>query len=331
MKFKHLILSGVVTLGFASGLASCGKVDGPTIGILKWVGANALNEAQRGFVDGLKEAHFEAGVNINIEYRDANGSSTDVSPLANSLLRNCDITLGIATPSAKALQAASEEMGLSKPLLFTAVTDAEDAGLVEQNEHPNGYITGTSDINPIEEQIQLIKDCLPGRSSKIKLGFAYTDGESNSLIQANRAKAEADRLGMDVEEEFGVCTGASDIPQVIGNLARKVDALYIPTDNNLAENMTAVYDNSNRVLISTGEVGQVIAGGHVSLSVDYYVLGKMTGHMAADILKGARPGDMPVQHIDASDCEYVYSSTWCRQSGITLPDEIIQKSRDVNA
>lgn len=329
MKLKHLILSGVVTLGFASGLASCGKVDGPTIGILKWVGANALNEAQRGFVDALKDAHFVEGENINIEYRDANAKAADATALASSLLRNCDMTLGIATPSATALHAISEEMGLSKPLLFTAVTDAVDAGLVESIEHPGGYITGTSDINPVEEQIQLIKDCFPNATSPIRVGIAYTQGESNSLIQADRARDEAVRLGMQVQT--GECIGASDLPQVINNLSRNVDALYIPTDNNLADNMTAVYNNSNNVLISTGEVGQVIAGGHVSLSVDYYELGKMTGYMAADILKSARPGNMPVQHIDGRDCEYVYSSTWCRQSGITLPDEIIQKSRDVNA
>lgn len=326
MKIKRLmtVIVGVAMCG--TFLASCGKVDGPTVGILKWVSASALNEAERGFIDGLKEGGYVPGQNLNVSYENANDKPADAITQAQKLLRNSDITLGIATPAAQALQAQSLELGLEKPILFTAVTDPVGAELVASEARPGGFITGTSDLNPIEEQIELIKECLPGINT---LGVCYNQSEQNSRVQAERAQAKAEAEGIAVR--VSTISSAAEIQTTINSLSQSVDALYIPTDNTLADNMPTVFASANNKLICTGEANQVANGGHVSLSIDYYKLGKTTGLMAARILDGADPATMPVQKQPAEELEYVYSSVNCRESNISLPASVINKSRDVNA
>lgn len=326
MKIKRLMTVIVGAAMCGTFLASCGKVDGPTVGILKWVGASALNEAERGFIDGLKEGGYVPGQNLNVSYENANDKPADAITQAQKLLRNSDITLGIATPAAQALQAQSLELGLEKPILFTAVTDPVGAELVASEERPGGFITGTSDLNPIEEQIELIKECLPGINT---LGICYNQSEQNSRVQAERAQVKAEAEGITVH--VSTISSAAEIQTTINSLSQSVDALYIPTDNTLADNMPTVFASANNKLICTGEANQVVNGGHVSLSIDYYKLGRTTGLMAARILDGADPATMPVQKQTAEELEYVYSSVNCSESNIHLPTSVINKSRDVNA
>lgn len=327
MKIKRIITVIASTVMCAGFLASCGKVDGPTIGILKWVGVDALNEAERGFVKALADEGYVEGENINFLYECANDKQADAIPQAQRLLRNSDLTLGIATSAATTLQTQSQELGVEKPILFTAVTDPKNANLVASNEHPGGFITGTSDMNPVAEQIRLIKECLPFAQ---KVGICYNQNEQNSLVQAQLATAAAKDAGLDVQTS--TCSSAADVDIAISTLANSVDAIYIPTDNTLADNMATVLANSNGTLICAGEVGQVVSGAHVSLSINYFKLGEMTGRMAAQILKGeAVPADIPVGRESIEDLEYVYSSVNCASSGVTLPSSVIAKSRDVNA
>ena len=116
----------------------------------------------------------------------------------NAILKtsSSDLTLGIGTGASKALYSAQINSGSTNPILFTAVTDAVAAELVESNENSGNYITGTSDANPVEAQISLIKECLPDAK---KIGIIYTQSEVNSEVQANEAKEEAERQGLTVE------------------------------------------------------------------------------------------------------------------------------------
>ena len=191
MKRKNLLLA-TACLSLVS-LTSCG---GKTkIGILQPVEHSALSAARLGFIEGLKEKGFEDGKNITIYYQNANDEPANQTQYAKSLTAKCDITLGIGTGSSQALQAAHVNSGSTKPILFTAVTDPVDAKLVASNDAPGGFITGTSDMNPVEAQIDLIKTCLPDVD---KIGIIYTQSETNSKVQANLAKAEAEKYGISV-------------------------------------------------------------------------------------------------------------------------------------
>ncbi len=299
------------------------------IGILQPIEHDALSKAREGFINALDTAGYKDGQNITITYSNANGVSSDQNTLAKNLTSSCDLTLGIGTGASQALHSAQINSGSTNPILFTAVTDAVDAELVSSNTNPGGYITGTSDANPVEEQINLIKECLP---SATKLGIIYTQSETNSEVQANQAKAAAEGMGLEVK--ISTCTDSTDLSATARDLCSKVDALYIPTDNNIAANMNTIKAaaDTNKILVVCGEEGMLKNGGHVTLSVDYFELGRKCGNIAVSIIKGEKkPNEIPVATMTKEECVYVMSSKNISDTGITLPDSVKTKFTDISA
>ena len=344
MKTKKFFVAAALGTIATTCLASCGgskKLDMDNwkftpndasnikIGILQPLEHAALSTAREGFIAGLKASGYEESKNITIKYQNANGVEADLNTLAKSLTSSSDLTLGIGTGASKALYSAQINSGSTNPILFTAVTDAVAAELVESNENSGNYITGTSDANPVEAQISLIKECLPDAK---KIGMIYTQSEVNSEVQANEAKAEAERQGLTVE--VATCTDSSDISSVALDLCgnKKIDALYIPTDNNIAANMKAIKSNLDtyHVLCVAGEEGMMSEGGHVTLSVSYFDLGKKAGEMAAKIMKGEKkPNELPVTKMSKEECNYVMCTANLEDAKIELPDSVKAKFTDV--
>lgn len=296
-------------------LVGCGE-DVKTIGILQPVTHEALDKAQEGFIDALKEAGYVDGVNIKLIVNNAAGSDSDLNVMAKSLVSQCDLTLGIGTGAAQALKAQEEKIASTNPLLFTAVTDPVAVKLVNSNEHPDSFVTGTSDMNPVVDQIGLIKKYIPEAD---KIGIFYTGSETNSEVQAQLAKQEAERQGLEVV--IGTITDATDLQAVLRKLCATegLDAIYIPTDNTVASNMNAVKSvlNEYHILTVCGEESMASAGGHITLSVDYYQLGKKAGEMAVKILKnGKTPSELPVYSMPGEECVFKYFEENIKAAGL---------------
>ena len=299
------------------------------IGILQPVEHVALGLARQGFVDGLKEEGYVDGENIILDYRNGGGNDASELTLAKSLVSKNEINLGIGTGSSQKLKAAEINAGKSNPLLFTAVTDPVSGELVSNVDEPEGFVTGTSDMNPVAAQIQLIKECLPNAT---KIGILYTQTEINSKVQADMAEEEAEKQGLQVEIQ--TATNSADIQAAAQRLTQSCQAIYVPTDNNIASNLNAVKVpcESAHVLLVSGEEGMLQGGAHITLSIDYYELGKTTGKMAVSLINGSKSvKDLPVKYMSTEECEYVLSSSNLAAAGITLPSAVTQKCRDINA
>lgn len=327
---KQMLIIVLLALFAFFGVA-CKKTGKTQIGILQPLEHDALGLARKGFIDALEEKGYKDGDNITITYSNANGQESDLVTLAKSLTSKCDLTLGIGTGASVALQSAQVNTGSTKPIIFTAVTDAVTAGLVKSNSAPGGYITGSSDANPVEAQIDLIKECIP---SADKMGILYTQSETNSEVQANQAEAQARQNGLEVIRM--TCTDTTDLAQVAERLCATegLDAIYIPTDNLIAANMATVKAAVEKyhILCVTGEESIMASGGHVTLSIDYYELGKKAGYMAASILSGeAKPETTAVQTMSIAECKYLMCTDNLSAAGITLPDSVKAKCTDVKA
>ena len=324
-KTKLLTLLPLLVMPFMTTGCSSQKV----IGILQPVQHNALGAAREGFEKGLKEGGLS---NFKIVYRNAGGNDADLVAYAKDLIDTCDLSLGIGTGASKALLGAEVNAGLSKPLLFTAVTDPVGAGLVKSADNPDGYVCGTTDANPVEAQIALIKEFNP---SATKVGIMYTQTEENSKVQSDQAEAAIKAAGMTTDVK--TCSNASDILTTAEALvADGVNAIYIPTDNNIAANMNAIKQSvkNKNVLVVCGEENLLEQGGHVTLSIDYFNLGLNTGKMAAEILKGQKKAtDFKVEAVPASNCEYVFSTANLTDAGLTMPETMkaAHQWRDVGA
>lgn len=319
MKKKFISLLALMAFPLSTLFTGCSnKV---AIGILQPVQHAALDAAREGFVKGLADNGYK---DITINYRNAGGNDADLNTYAKDLADTSKLLLGIGTGASQALKGAEDNAGYTKPLLFTAVTDPVEAGLVKTKENTEGFVCGTTDANPVEEQIALIKEFNP---SAAKVGIMYTITEVNSKVQADQAEAAILRAGMTAE--IKTCNNSSDIKATaLALVDAGCDAIYIPTDNNIAANMNAINDaatsGTRSVLVVCGEENMLKTGGHITLSIDYYNLGYATGKMAAQILKGdKKTTDFPVVPVAASECSYAYSSTNLQNAGMALPESML--------
>ena len=334
MKKMLVALSMLALLG--GGLTACGESSDFTVGILQIETHPALDAAKDGFKEALLNAESLKGKKITFIEKNNEGVASDGATMAKSLAAKCDLLLGISTPSAMSLKNALDEAGKNTPLLFTAVTDPVSAELVSKMEKPGGNVSGTSDDNPVEAQIDLVKKCFPDKqASELKLGILYTSSEINSEVQANRAEAEAKAQGLLAANiERATCTDSSDIKTVATNLAAKVDAIYIPTDNNIAahmDNIKSATDESHTLCI-VGEENMLVNGGHLTYSVSYSLLGKRTGEMGAMVLSGEKAiGDINVEKmLDEAYLSKVYNSKNITDSAITIPQSLLADFTDIS-
>ena len=202
------------------------------IGILQLMEHDALDAAYQGFVDGLAEAGYKDGEQIKIDFQNAQGEQANCQTIADKFVSDkVDLVLAIATPAAQAMANATQDI----PILVTAVTDPADAKLVASNEAPGGNVTGTSDMNPVEAQMKLLKQLVPDAKN---VGMLYNSSEANSKLQVDMAKSYAADLGLTCTDY--TVSNANEIQQVVESAIGKVDAFYAPTDNVIANGMATV-------------------------------------------------------------------------------------------
>lgn len=328
-KTLKLLLGGLLSVSL---LAGCGGGETTTteentndsgemknVGVIQLVEHDALDRGYEGFVEGLKEAGYEEGKNIAIDYNNAQGDQSNTTTIAQKLVNDQpDLIFAIATPAAQAVANQTSEI----PVVVTAVTDPQGAGLVESNEAPGGNVTGTSDLNPVEEQIGLIKELLPEAK---KVGIMYTSSEDNSILQAEMAREVAEGQGYEVEE-FTV-SKTEDIMAVAQSLVGNIDVVYVPTDNLMAANMPAVSQvlTPAGIPLIVGEEAVVDNGGLATKGIDYFELGKQTGRMGAKILDGEDPGSMAIEYQE----NYVLyiNQEVADELGIEIPESLLEEAQ----
>lgn len=299
-----------------------------TVGILQQMEHVALDDANQGFRDELEKLMTDAGKKVNFENDNANGDSTTMSSIANSLVaQECDLILAIATTAATTLKGADQDAQI--PCLFTAVTDPTDPSnqLVDSMDNPGSYMTGTSDLNPVEQQLELIQMLVPGIQ---KLGIIYTTGEPNSVTQYELLEQNCKNVGIEL-----VARGINDAADISAALTainnEGVEALYLPTDNLLANAAAAVHNYNKegaKLPVVCGEEGMNSQCGVATYSINYYNLGAQTAQMAFDILvNGKDPATMPVQYYSQAS-ELSVNQAIADELGFTIPEEVLALLED---
>lgn len=287
-----------------------------SIGILQYVTHNALDAAREGFVQALADNGYIEGINVSYDVQNAQQDSNNLSAMRDRFISNkVDLVLAIATPAAQAIAAATSDI----PILFTAVTDPVDARLVDSAEIPGGNVTGTNDMNPIAEQIELLATLVPAAKT---IGIIYNSSEDNSVLQANIAKGEAEARGLTVVVQ--TVTNGNDVQQAAQSLVGKCEAIYVPTDNTLAAAMPtlgAVAEEA-KIPVVCGESNMVLAGGLATLGINYYNLGYQTGEMAVRVLRGESTATMPVESLQNFD--FTINANTVAALGLTIPEELRQ-------
>jgi len=287
------------------------------IGISQFVEHPALDSAREGFIQGLAEEGFTED---NVEFIEQNAQAdfaTAQSIAQQFKSNNLDLILAIATPNAQ----AAANVIKNTPVLFTAVTDPVEAGIVNSMESPGGNLTGTTDMNPVAQQIELIKEFIPGITD---LGVLYNPGEVNSVVQVDIVKETTEAMGIKLHE--ATVSNSSEVSLAASALIGDVDAIYVPTDNIIVSALPSVLNitNENNIPVFASENGQVRQGAIATLGIDYKLLGIQTGKMAAKILNGAATAEMPVE---SSDELKLYLNTKAAENlGLEIPAAVSERA-----
>lgn len=322
MKCKKFLAAAAACL-MVAGLAACGnKPSTPSnpdekvfqIGIVQLAEHPALDEATRGFKEFLTE---KLGDKVQFSVQNAQGEQTNCTTIVNQFVSSkVDLIMANATNAVKAAREATSDI----PVVGTSVTDYVYSGLVASNEAPGANVTGASDMNPVNVQVQLMKTLCPEVKT---VGIVINSGEENSAIQAEEAKTAFEAEGFAVK--IYSVADTNEIQTVVTAACNEVDAFYEPTDNLIAANvptMSNITTAAGKPVIC-GEGGMCESGFLATYAISYYELGRAAGEQAFNILvNGADPATTPIFFFDVSNLSLVINEENAAELGITIPEEL---------
>lgn len=284
------ILALVLAMVMVMSMAAFAQADETTytIGICQLVQHAALDAATQGFRDALTD---KLGDRVVFDEQNAQGDSATCSTIVTGFVaNNYDLIMANATPALLAAVSATDTI----PVLGTSVTDYFSALQLDPDETgaTGMNVCGTSDGVPA----QLYADCLMELVPDAKtVAILYCSAEPNSVLQADQFIACMDAIG--VATTVNTFTDSNDIQAVVTAAIEGADAVYIPTDNTAASNMTIVSNvcTPAGIPVICGEEGMCGAGGLATVSISYYDIGYVCGEMAYEILvNGADISTMPI-------------------------------------
>lgn len=289
------------------------------VGICQQLEHQALDSATEGFQDALIEKLGKE--RVEFDYQNAQGEQTNCASIATKFVNSdVDLIMANATTSLQACAAATADI----PIVGTSVTDYASAGVVESNDAPGRNVTGTSDLAPIDKQIELMMELAPDAK---KAGILYCSSEANSVYQADKAEEALKEENIEVERY--TVADSNDIQQVVTKMADSCDVIYIPTDNTIANNMEGVKNITvpAGIPVICGEENMCAVGGLATLSISYYNIGYNAGLMAYEILvNGKNPADMPIQYAD--EVTVKYNADVAEALGMKMPEDMIAIERE---
>lgn len=292
-----------------------------TIAVTAIVEHPALDATRDGIKEGLAEAGYVDGDNINFVYQSAQGQPATAAQIARQFVGDgATVIVPISTPSAQAAAAATKDI----PIVFTAVTDPLGAQLVTSLETPGGNVTGLSDLAPLQDHIDLIEEITPEVKN---LGVIYNPGEPNSVSLVKVLKELAGPAGLTIVES--PATKSADVQQAARALVGKADAMYVPTDNTVVsafEGVVAVAEE-NQIPLYAGDTDSVKRGAIATVGFNYHDIGLQTAEVIVQVLDGENPGDIPV--INATGTDLFVNLGAAAKMGVVIPEAVIARATTV--
>lgn len=288
------------------------------IGISKIVAHPALDAVEQGIIDELRELGFS---DLTFDVQNANGDISTAASIATKFHTDgVRLAVGIATPTSQALVNAITTI----PVVYSAVTNPVEAGLVDSFDAGRGNVTGLSDMTPVAAQFDLIQDVIGART----VGHVFASGEANAVSLAGMAREAAAERGMEFVEATVV--NSSEVRAAVQSVARRVDVLYVSTDNTVVSALAAVTDVATAagLPVVLADATSAMDGGVVlALGFDYYKLGRATGRLVADILNGADPASIPTQFMtDPSDLNLLVNLDVAADLGLDIPADLLAEA-----
>jgi putative ABC transport system substrate-binding protein len=292
-----------------------------TVAVTAIVEHPALDAARDGIKAELEAAGYAEGKNLAFTYESAQGNPATAAQIARKLVgERPDVIVPISTPSAQAVVGATKDI----PVVFTAVTDPVGAKLVQDAGHPGGNVTGMSDLSPIGAHLDLVKEIMPDAKT---LGVIYNPGEANSVTLLDLLKEEAPARGLAIRE--APAPKSADVLAAAQSLVGNVDAIYVPTDNTVVTALEAIVKvgEQNKLPVFAGDTDSVPRGAIAAIGFNYFDVGRQTGRIVLRVLKGEKPGDIPVEGVRIT--ELFVNPGAAERMGVAIPEAVAERAKTV--
>jgi len=318
MKKTFVILCAVLTMFVNNATAEPIKIS-----VNQFVEHPALDAVLKGFQDYLKEN----GVKAEFKVHNAQANMGTATQIGQQMIgEKADLLVAIATPSAQATVQALKKAPaqLKRPLLFTAVTDPVAAGLVEAFDKPGAYVTGVSDLLPLDKHLEMVMTFKPDIK---RLGVLYNAGEANSKATVATLKELSSTMGFKVVEATAAKT--ADVYTAAKSLVGRCDAVFIPTDNTIVSALESVLKvgTQNKLPIFAADVDSVERGALAAMGFDYYKHGYQTGAMARKIIEGTSPASLPVEF--QTELQLQINLKAAEAMGAPAPEVLLKKASKI--
>jgi putative ABC transport system substrate-binding protein len=315
-----LVLSFILLLG-------CTKesVDkkGFVIGINQFMQHPLLDDVRKGLVEELNGHGISTEKGSTFLLKNANGDQNVAVQINKQFVdRKVDIIVPLGTPSAQ----SAVKLTKTIPIVFGAITDPVSAGLADSIKKPGGNKTGTSDRWPYKKQVGLMKKLVPNAK---KVGIILNPGEANTQASMEFIRPALKELGL-AEIDVPV-SSTSEVYGAAQSLVGRCDVILVPADNTVVSAFESVVKvaNENKIPLFAGSIDSVKKGAVATYGVNYYEIGRATGQLVAQILKGELdPGTIPV--IVESKADLVININAAKAQGVRIPDEMLKNATHVD-
>ena len=295
--------------------------DRATVAVTAIVEHPALEATRDGLRDALAEHGYVVGENLEFVYQTAQGNPATAAQIARHFVGlNPSVMVPISTPSAQAIAAATDEL----PIVFTAVTDPIGAQLLVDPEAPGGNITGLSDMSPLADHLDLMREFLPEAEV---IGVPHNPGEANSVTLLNALTDMAPDWGFTVV--VAVAPRSADVLAAAQTLAGQADLIYVANDNTVGAALEAVLavGHDANVPVFAGDNDSVVRGAIASVGYDYYQVGQQTAGIVARVLDGEDPGSIPVSVAAGTDL--FVNPAAAEAMGVEVPRSVIERANRI--
>jgi len=315
------LVGGATAWPFAAHGQQAAKL--PTIGYLGPSTPSAMGQRIVTFVERLRELGWIEGRTVTIEYRWGEGRIERYAEIAAELVQlKVDI---IVTSSTEAVLSAKQATAII-PIVFSSTTDPVGSGLVATLARPGGNVTGLS-VQLTEtagKRLELLREIVPGLH---QLAILVNVDAPGPVLEMGEVRTAAHTLGL--QEITSEIRRADDIAPAFEALKGRVDALYVTSDPLM---------NTNRVHINTLALGARLptmygnrayleGGGLMSYGTNYADLDRRTAEIVDKILRGAKPGDIPVEQ--PTKFELTINLKTAKALGLSVPMSMQQRAEEV--
>lgn len=310
---SRMLKAVLITLLGSIFLIGCGDSDAYQIGVSQFVEHPSLDEAYKGFQAAIEDAELD----VEYDFQSAQGDFNNINTIAQNFVADeVDLIFANATPSAQGALQEAEDTDI--PIVFTSVTDAIEAELVEAMDQPGENITGVVDLHPesIEKTVEFINQYFPDST----VGLIYNAGEQNSVVQVEQVNEVVEGTTLDTAER--TVANSSEVQQAAESLVGEADVFFIVTDNTAVSALDIIVETANdyEIPLMVGEPDSLEQGGFATYGIDYYTIGYRTGEMAVEILKGEKTTkDIPVEY--PKDIHLFINKNAAEEQGIEWNDE----------